>query len=69
MGVFSEPPDPIFLSKHASDLGEIIRELRAENERLRAALEAMHEEFAANHPDGERTAVDMARIALARMKD
>jgi len=34
------------------------------NVHLRQALEAMHEEFGAHFPDGERTAVDMAREAL-----
>ena len=34
------------------------------NVHLRRALEAMHDEFAINFPDGERTAVDMAREAL-----
>ena len=41
MGMFSEPPDPIFLSKYASDLGEIIRELRAEIDRLRQENESL----------------------------
>jgi hypothetical protein len=37
-----------------------------EIERLRAALRAMHEEFASNFPDGERAAVDAARAALKK---
>ena len=52
------------------ELADEIEQLRTERARMLAALEAMHEEFASSFPDGENTAVDMARSALvAKGKD
>lgn len=43
-------------------------EIMADNERLREALRALHEEFAANFPAGENVAVDYAREVLGIKK-
>ena len=52
------------LEAENKELQDEIKDMRAEIERLKAALRAMHEEFASNFPDGERAAVDAARAAL-----
>jgi hypothetical protein len=58
-----------YTSDEVGEKNERIAELEAEVKRLRDALEAMHSEFASNFPDGERTAVDMARDALRATED
>lgn len=47
----------------AGDLVELAN-LIAERDALKASLQAMHDEFCANHPDGESTLVDIVRREL-----